>query len=323
MVSCSNEFQVNAPHKPVPVVYCVLNPGDTVHYLRLEKSFNGAASALDMAREYDSVFYPEATVAIERWENGQARERLSLERKIFTPRDSGIFLSEPNPLYVLESKLRANSEYRLSIRVPGTSEEISSITRVIDDFRIIRPEYYRTNLPFSSYDNHLDVEWVSARYTRIFHLRLRFHYLEVTGPDTLARHADWNLANFVTDHDGGGQSMNHRILHRNFYVWLGNKIPAPEPGVTRLADRKAIDLWFTVGGDELYTYLQVHRPDDLIPRQGLVYSNIINGIGLFSSRFEKGITGKSISYHSIDSLAVGIYTRHLGFADSRNGYYRF
>jgi len=312
-----------APYKDIPVVYCVLNPKEETQYLRLEKSFLGKASAYEMARHEDSIYYPDATVMLERWSDGELRQQLPMERIVATDRDTGIFLESPNYLYKVDSKLVGNSEYRLAITIPSTGAEISARTRVVSEFRVIRPETFKKNLAFSSYDNVQTVEWVSAPYTRIYHLAIRFHYLEVSKQDTTHKTADWDIAHYITNYGNGGQTIMAEILHRNFYKWLSNQLDKPASGIIRLAEHEAIDFIFTVGGEELYTYMQIYGEDSGILKEKPVFTNIVNGIGLFSSRFRQEINGKSLTDHSIDSLAHGIYTRNLGFDDSKNEYYHF
>jgi len=321
LASCRNEVEVMAPYRDIPVVYCVLNQNDSVHYLRLEKSFMGEASAYDMARQTDSIYYPGALVFIERWADGELKEKVTLERALSPVRDSGIFTNEPNYLYRSTGLIRGNSEYRLNIRIPSTGAEISATTHTVNNFKVVRPEDFKKNLPFSSYDNYQTVEWISAPYTRIYQLLIRFHYLEVKNRDTVNLTADWNIGHYISQYGSGGELMKTDILQRNFYKWLGNKIEKPDDDIQRLADKKAIDFVFTVGGEELYTYMEIYKEDSGILKEKPVFTNIVNGIGLFASRFEQTVAGKSLSDHSIDSLAYGMYTKTLRFADSQNKYY--
>ena len=69
--------------------------------------------------------------------------------------------------------------------------------------------------------------------------------------------------------------------------------------------------------------MQIYGEDSGILKEKPVFTNIVNGVGIFSSRFRQEINGKSLTDHSIDSLAHGIYTRNLGFDDSKNEYYHF
>lgn len=321
LVSCRNELDVMAPHKSIPVVYCLLNPKDSVHSLRLEKSFLGEDNAYEMAKNSDSIYYQSASVILERWADGRMMEQFSLAHMPIQARDSGVFSSNPNFLYQTTAPILGSSEYHLKINIPSITSEITASTHTVNDFKVVRPEAYKKTLPFSSYDNYQAIEWISTPYTRIYHLLIRFHYLEVKNSDTTNLSLDWNIGQYVSKSGTGGELMKTEVLQRDFYKWLGNKLVKPTADIRRLADKKAVDFIFTVGGEELYTYLEVYQEDSGILKEKPVFTNIVNGIGLFSSRYIQTVAGKSLSEHSIDSLAYGIYTKTLRFADSQNDYY--
>jgi len=321
LVSCGNDLVIMAPYKGMPVVFCVLNQKDSVHYLRLEKSFLGEANAYEMARLTDSIYYPEASVILERWADGSMKEQIALTHTLNPVRDSGVFSNDPNYLYQTAAPLKNKTEYRLNILIPSTGAQVSAVTHTVDDFKIVKPESYKKNLAFSSYDNYQTVEWITSPYTRIYNLTIRFHYLEVKNSDTVKLTANWNIGEFISRYGSGGELMTVDILQRNFYKWLGNKITKPSPDLQRIADKKAIDFIFTVGGEELYTFMEIYNADNDTYSEKPVYTNIVNGIGLFSARFEQTVAGKSLSSHSIDSLSYGMYTKDLRFVDSQNDYY--
>ncbi len=321
LVSCNDNLVVMAPYQVVPVVYCVINSREPTQYLRLEKSFLGAGNAYDMARQSDSIYYKKASVFIERWANGEMKEQFPMQLTTAPPRESGIFTNDPNYLYSLKTPILGNQEYRLKIEIPSTETEITASTHTVGDFKIVKPESFKKNLPFSSYDNYQTVQWISAPFTRIYHLMIRFHYLEVVNRDTSFLSVDWNIGQSVTESGAGGELMTIDILQRNFYKWIGNKLYKPEEGVQRLADKKAIDFIFTVGSEELYTYMEIYKADNGIPKEKPVFTNITNGLGLFAAKSVQSVLGKSLSQHSIDSLAYGIYTRGLRFENSQNDYY--
>ena len=235
--------------------------------------------------------------------------------------ESGIFTNDPNYLYMLSKPVLGNKEYRLKIEIPSTNTLISATTHTVSDFKVVKPEGFKKNLPFSSYDNYQSVQWISAPYTRIYQLIIRFHYLEVVNNDTSFLFADWNIGQSITESGAGGELMTVDILQRNFYKWIGNKLTKPPEGIQRLADKKAIDFIFTVGAEELYTYMEIYKADNGVPKEKPVFTNITNGIGLFSAKYVQSVLGKSLSEHSVDSLAYGIYTKDLRFADSQNDYY--
>ena len=62
---CSNDFDVTADWKEIPVVYAFLNPKDSAHYIRVEKAFlDPETSAYTIADIADSLYYPADAIAV-------------------------------------------------------------------------------------------------------------------------------------------------------------------------------------------------------------------------------------------------------------------
>ena len=313
-------MNIQAPYRDIPVVYCILNQNDSAHYLRLEKSFAGEMNAFDMASEADSIYYPSAKVYMERWRDGEYKEDIHFTETDTIIRNTGIFANEPNRLFVNTEKLNGSSEYRLRVTIPGKEDTIKARTRLVDKIRIIKPQNTLPFLNFSQYEKDTRVEWFSTANARVYLLQVRFNYLEVLLNDTTPRELIWRIAHYVSSHNQGDENMKADIKNEGFYKWLSNKLEPPA-GVRRIAHKKAIDFVFTIGGEELYTFMQIYNPDQGIHQEKPVYTNISGGIGLFSARFEQELQGKALSFLSIDSLAHGIYTKNLGFVDSSDDYY--
>ena len=75
-----------------------------------------------------------------------------------------------------------------------------------------------------------------------------------------------------------------------------------------------IDIFINVGGDELYNYIEINKPAAsgvLLDKP--VYTNIENGLGIFSSRTSNSVINKSLSVKSVTELKAGDYTQNLGF----------
>ncbi|MBT3244471.1 MAG: DUF4249 family protein [Bacteroidetes bacterium] len=321
MPGCDNDIELLTPSREMPVVYCILNQNDSVHFVRLERSFAGHENAFVMARESDSIYYNHAEVYLEEWYDREYRSTIPFDLIDTIRRDSGIFAYHKNPIYAAKASLNGNSVYKLNIRIPDGDSLITAQTHLVDGIRIIKPEFTRPTIAFSAYNNYLNVEWMSAPYARIYFLQLRFNYLEVLGLDTITKSMTWNISHFVSEHAKGGKKMDTQILHENFYKWISAKFASPQKGIKRIATKKAIDLIFTVGGEELYTYMDVTNPNSSIVTERPVYTNISNGIGLLSARYEQEIKGKAMTYASIDSLSFGEITKGLGFVDSNDDYY--
>ncbi len=121
LYSCSTDFEVLAPEKDIYVVYCVLNPQETVQYVRVSKVFSPAGDALQYAAEND------VTVSgLQLQLKGGGKVYAATEEKDI-PRDEGIF-SNVQTLYVFHTSgpdsLLPGGKYILEISGSGTEGEI-------------------------------------------------------------------------------------------------------------------------------------------------------------------------------------------------------
>ena len=106
--------------------------------------------------------------------------------------------------------------------------------------------------------------------------------------------------------------MIHAIGGSDFYAYLSSTIPDDE-NVYRVAGK--IDLLFSVGGVEFYNYYQINLAQTGITQgQSLpIYTNVENGLGIFSSRAFNNNYNIDIDSKTIDSLSCMTTTAHLNF----------
>ncbi|MCX6223519.1 MAG: hypothetical protein NTV01_01985 [Bacteroidia bacterium] len=80
--SCETNFNPNIPAKPIPVVYGIISPQDSLYFIRLTKTFIGEGDAYDFARIPDSIYYQDALVFLETRDlKGKLIERIQLEER--------------------------------------------------------------------------------------------------------------------------------------------------------------------------------------------------------------------------------------------------
>ena len=319
--SCSNDFEMLAPHRNLPLVYGVLDAQDTLHYIRVERTFAGEANALDMAKNRDSVYYQHVTVNIERWKDRTFAERYPLAETDEVAKDSGIFAWQNNQLFVLEKELDPQSEYRLEIKIDDIDLILRASTVLVSGIKLIKPTYSQPRLSLANYELNTEIEWLTNPNSRLYLLEIALHYLETTGRDTIAKTAIWPIGHFLSEHRDGGERMETMIPNYRFFQWMASRIPEAEEGMKRILPWETIDLTFTIGGEELYTYLEINQGNHNPMISKPVYTNIENGIGLLSSRTTQIWAGRGLPYATIDSVAHGQYTRHLGFVDTTDDYY--
>jgi hypothetical protein len=78
-----------------------------------------------------------------------------------------------------------------------------------------------------------------------------------------------------------------------------------------------VDVIAVVGGEDLNTYMELNEPSTSIVQDAKEFTNINNGIGLFSSRYQISETVK-LSSASIDELMTGLISSEL--TDDGAGY---
>lgn len=326
LYSCKTDFDVTSDWEDIAIVYGLLDPTDTAQYIKVNKAFlDKSTSALEIAQIPDSLYYQDIIVQLEQYQNGALKKTIDLEKVDGNleglVKDTGIFANSPNFLYKTKEVLDQNSSYKLVITESDNGKVISAQTEVINDFSIIRPTSSQ-KVNFFPGDNY-NGQFISAIDGKIYGLVVRFNYREVNASDPTIftdKHIDWEI--FTTkrsNNTNGGQNMDYDIAGDGFYAYVNSQI---QDDVTVYRQALNLDFMFSVGGETLDTYNQV-----AIAQQGLTsgniqpeYTNIENGLGLFSSRFYKNVVGVAIDDHTIDTLACSPTTKHLRFENTEGDF---
>lgn len=319
LYSCETELDSIAEWKNIPVVYGLLDPGKDVQYIRINKAFLGKADARVMADEADSLQYDHLEVSLE---NINKPDEIIYLKDTLIFKDSGFFSRNKNYIFYSREKIQSEAEYKLKIFIPEYNKTITANTNVFGKISFTNI-FTSTQRKLSLSTNRTEtLEWNSIAHAKAYDITIRFHYLEVSTPgDTTHLFADWKQSSKTADEVTGGKKMSLSFKGDDFYKFVVKKIK-PNNNVIRLARKNCLDFLFSIGGIELFTYIQANKPASGIVQIKPQYSNISEGLGVFSCRFDTGLYNKEISLRSIDSLAFGQYTYNLGFADHSNKYYQ-
>jgi len=309
LVQCKNDFEVNDDWKDITVVYGLLNSADSIQYVRVSKAFLGDADAFTMAQQSDSLYYKNINVTLEEWINSNHTNTFLLEKDSLLPRDTGIFASNKNIYYKTSQQLNPNAKYKLVIW--ENAKEISSETSLIQDFTV-------TTIPMqiSLYNNisGLEIKWNTPPNARIFEATLKFRYYEITAIDTIKDSIDIVLPRQISTSIIGGENMSSLLIGTQFLSYVGNKMQQKPNVIKRVVAKNCFGISFMVGTDELYTYMQVNAPSTGIVTEKPAYTNINNGIGIFTSRFLKRLPyNRMPSQQTVDALSQNSTTSNLKF----------
>lgn len=319
--SCKDEVDVNADWKDVTVVYGLLAKSDSVHYVKVNKAFLGEGSAIQMAQIEDSSNYDQAIVTIQKYENGVASTApiITLRDTVISDKASGVFYAPDQKLYYFKENLNANAEYKLEVKV---GEKIASAkTPIINTFNLsggsvfgnsVAPVGFYTGTKYADQN----YTWQSVKNGKAYQLVLIFNYDEhMVDSSVVSKSFQWVFPELTSFNVLGGQSFTQQIEGESFYQQIASFIK-PISESSGVLYRKFINISFRmdIAGDELNTYLEVNKPSTGLVFEKPEYTNIDNGIGIFSSRLNVYSTyAKNLSDASLNHLYGGSYTKDLGF----------
>lgn len=317
VTSCSNDFDVTAEWKDIPVVYGTLSLQDEAHYIRVEKAFlDPKSSALDIARNPDSLYYANATVQLERVSNGQvftlSRVDGNLEGLV---REDGIFAESPNWLYKISSaaiELQGGEVIRLLID-RGNGLPVVTAQTIVQEEGVQRGPTPGSSFNFVGNDDTV-VRWSSPAEAKIFDVKLILRYVEVpkdnSGPP-VEKSIEWQWAQGKRFEFFEAQYTLSKP-GTEFFEVLANSIPEDE---TLNRFFQGIDVEIISGGEALEKYINVALANSGITGSQEIpsYTNLSEGLGIFSSINYLVTKNYLLTATTRDSLRNGSITGHLNF----------
>lgn len=319
--ACSTDLDVNGDWKETMIVYGMLDQSQPKQYIKINKAFLGEGNAYVDASIKDSVQFVNAlTVKLKRLSDG-TEYTLSPDNTI--PKDAGLFYGpdQANAIYSAAIALNTNSQYKLTVTNSETGQEITSQTALINDFAFTYPNPLSPsfNMIIAGAPNYkFKVEWNSSKNARLFQLKVRLNYIDSTTTGNVNQYVDWLFPIQKTARLDGTETMTVDFKGQDFLAYMGNKICNTCPTPAGLIARKAgkVDLFVIAGSDDLNTYMEVNTPSTGIIQERPEFTNISNGLGLFTARYNKAPFSRPLFQTTLDSLACGQYTKNLKFLNS-------
>ena len=310
--SCETDFDVNAQWEDVTIVYGLIDPNIEDQLIKINKAFLGQGDALQMASIADSSNYNPSDLHVkihrirqQAFNQYDTLSSVTLNDTILD-KDDGLFSTDNNIIYTFKkpsSFYNTNSLYALEIINLISGHKVTSQTEIINTFSFesLNPSFewglYNGDLPDSLKFRTKNIEWQPSTNGVIYQLDIVINYIE--NNDTI--NLPWSQP--LVEYTSGNMSL--KIKGDQFFQFLTTNLTNNTP-----KQFLNLDLVMTIGSDDLKTYINVNKPFSGIVQERPVFSNINNGVGLFSSRFTyddiKGIelTNGTINY-MINDLDLG------------------
>lgn len=294
--ACTTDFDITADYKEVVIVYGLLSQNDTTHYLRINKAFLGEGNALTYASIADSSFLGnDVEVKLIEKNNSTFVRDILFDTITIHNKETGEFYAPDQVVYKADAVLNPDYTYELRITNKKTGNEVSAITNLVHNFNLTKPTAPQNTAPKIDFKRDTfsiqKIEWNSAENGRLYQPMLTFYYKEVySNGDTITRSLPWTFSSSVSNDLTGSEKMLVEYRSEDFFLLCESQIPyadqqQEESVQRRLADH--FDITFTVVGDEFNTYLDVNGPTTGLLLEKPSYTNINNGLGVFSSKYTK------------------------------------
>lgn len=331
LASCSNDFEVTASWKEVPVVYAILSAKDSVNYIRVEKAFlDPNRSALEVAQNADSIYYPANAIQVylERVKTG-ARVQLTrvngnLEGLV---REGGIFATTPNWLYKIStpsgSGLVPAEKYKLVIVRADGQKDITAVTTIPGDFKFVTPSNQdipprisfltgkNSNIAWSADTNsvYFDVDFV-----------VRYRAEDALGNTIMRRSFTWKVGKNIP-RKTNASSTTYDVSADFFFQVLSDTIKTDDllGRDTISPDRfryfEGIDIVLSGGGAEIRTYLETASANAGLTGSEIIasYTNLSEGYGIFTAKNTGRLNGIKVTEISINNMNDNPVTKALNF----------
>ena len=319
--SCSNDIDLVAEWKDIPIVYGLVSGSEEVNYIRVEKAFlDNDQSAFDIAQIADSLYYDDITVQISG--NGAVYDLVRVDGNAEGfPREEGIFTNAPNYLYKLElpvGELLEGESYSLNINRGDDLPAVTAQTTLVDEIQFREPNTDPMDEdPIRWVDAGLRVEWRTAATAHIFDVWVYMHIEEEDLSDpannrivTLNWKIEENLAQEVSGN--GIVRMDTRLTKSDLFNYLANNLEV-NPNIVRRI--QSFDLEVIAGGSELADYINTGNANSGITSTQVIptYSNLSEGRGIFGSKNSAFQEGYTINDVTIDSMQNNPITQNLNF----------
>ncbi len=312
ITSCRNDIDINAKWEETAVVYALLDANEPVHYIRIEKTFlNTGSDALRVAGITDSIYFDTLEVSIRLMNGNSIIQSMDFYPDYNAPKQQGTFASANAVLYTSTEKLNQGGTYSLYIRNPRSGKVYTSQLNMVHNSYMLT----KTNVFTLSPDQTIAFYIYTGVNAFEYEATLTLHYSEYdsVSNNLLGRHTfSWIAAKNIAVNDARvSRQIKFELDGGNFYNQIAANVPRTS-GVWRTMDTCDITLYGA--GEELANYIALNKPSLSIVQKKTDYTNITNGLGIFSSRntnhdLQNLPLADSTKYY----IAVSPITAGLGF----------
>ncbi len=288
---CDNTVDVNAPWEEITIVYGLLDPRDTTHYLKINKAFlNKNKDAETIARRNPDSLYHNHNIRarLQEINNGQVQKSVALEKVRLKTKEPGLFPHPGNMMYKGKMVLNPENRYKLVIDSLKDQNQVTAQTPVLGKLILRSPtsQFPRAPNTFSFAETgEITFDGRTGKHAFFYKFQMNMIYKNInknTGKsywDT----TEWVFFPEKNTRQTDREDFEYRLPSDQFFEMVSSRLASDKAIKRPISDLK-VKLIVTGGAEEIFNYLEVNKPSTSIVQKKPEYTNINNGRGIFSSR---------------------------------------
>lgn len=315
--ACDKDWNTLEKYEELYAVYGTLNLKDTAQYIRINRVYAAYDDPNDYTRVADCVNVDASNfeVVLEQWLDGTiAGPPVMLHPSDDFSKDDGEFSAEQYSVFKTTTRLKIDSEYRLKVRNIISGYEMTATAPTFGRRTLhqsfLEKRYYNVTQykpERLDYDGSLTPDQFEKMVQRLL-------YIEITPSDTIEKILDWRpwLEYYAQYKDDSTQQFTDA-----YFEFIGEHIPS-QPNVKRIA--VGVDKLLILNSQELQLSIDLGGPQGTL-HYNPDYTNFDRGTGVLGFRYYYTFFAMQLKPETLDSLALGRFTRQLNFADALGNWY--
>jgi hypothetical protein len=326
--SCKTDFEINAPYDDIPIVFAALDQSVDTQYVKINKTYlGGTGDNTTYAAINDSVLFPSLSATIDEVKDGAVTNSYLLSEKWAKGIEPGLFNTDSQKVYffVPNGGLDSSATYNLRVNIDEGRKEVTASTKLVEGFDFVSTFKIQVHAGINfagqnqSYSD-LTMKWTTAKGASIYESGLVFYYDEYNQNGVIEKSIPWSFGKSTSLTTNGGEELSKEILGDGFYKVIAAKLEgySNEPNVTKRVFKR-VEFIVSAAGEDLSTYIGVNEPSNSIVSERPNFTNIVGGLGIFSSRtklvMKEYLVGFpfQLNINSKAELVGGQYTGTLKF----------
>jgi len=333
--SCKTDFSVNGPYERIPIIFGLLNTNDSIHLIKITRTFLGDGDNNEYAKIPDSNYFDVVDAKIVEFDgNVETGREWALHDTMISNKEEGLFYYPEQKLYVFyESSLDETKDYKLVADLDEGDYQIDSKTSMTSSFSY-KAQYSQSGFTFGlafgnssqtgTYQN-LRITYQQALNAKIYLTSLVFNWRETYANSTTQDFSikKNNIEYFQDDpsnpiNTGSIGQESPTFDGKEFYQFIRENIQ-PDPNVVK-REFLGIDIVTAISNEVVATYMDISQPQTTIVETKPTFTNINSSsdkaLGIFGCRQYVWLKGINLNANSIKELCIGQYTYDLNFCST-------